>query len=237
MIGSPYYMSPEQMESARDVDARTDVWALGVTLYELLSGKLPFEGRSLLQVYSRIASDEPLRLRESSPHVPPDLEAVILKCLERQRDRRCPSVAELAAALVRFGSSRARVSVERIGPPAGTREAAPPESLPNETPPGGVRSIPAADATLPSQVRPTRPREGTSSEVAGDKTKRNAWLAAVAGGLLAAALGVGMLLLHVPGRGQAGSPSPTGASAGAVPPAEHASDTPNRGGRNQASAR
>jgi eukaryotic-like serine/threonine-protein kinase len=114
IIGSPVYMSPEQMESARDVDARTDIWALGVTLCELVMGKLPFEGTTLVQVYSRITSGLPLRLRESAPHLPPGLEAVLVKCLQKNRRDRYASVGDLAGALAPFGSSLAATYVQRI---------------------------------------------------------------------------------------------------------------------------
>src|SRR5580658_1810067 len=74
-IGSPCYMSPEQMESARDVDHRTDIWALGVTLCELITGRVPFEGQSLVQVYARIkSSGARVRLGDD---VPRGLRAVI----------------------------------------------------------------------------------------------------------------------------------------------------------------
>jgi serine/threonine-protein kinase len=85
-IGSPCYMSPEQMESARDVDARTDIWALGVTLCELVTGRLPFEGQSLVQVYSRIKSGGRLRLRDSSPHLPRGESGQSLSERARARD-------------------------------------------------------------------------------------------------------------------------------------------------------
>ncbi len=116
MIGSPIYMSPEQMESARDVDVRTDIWALGVTLFEFVSGRLPFEfeGESLLQVYSSIVTRGPLRLREVAPDAPAALEAVIARCLQRAPQLRYHSVRELAAALVEFGSVRAPAYAERM---------------------------------------------------------------------------------------------------------------------------
>ncbi len=116
MIGSPIYMSPEQMESARDVDVRTDIWALGVTLFEFVSGRLPFEfeGDSLLQVYTSIVTRGPLRLREVAPDAPAGLEAVIARCLQRDPRLRYHSVRELAAALVEFGSVRAPAYAERM---------------------------------------------------------------------------------------------------------------------------
>jgi serine/threonine protein kinase len=115
-IGSPIYMSPEQMESARDVDVRTDIWALGVTLFEFVSGRLPFEfeGSSLLQVYSSIVTRGPLRLREVAPDAPAGLEAVIARCLQKAPQLRYHSVRELAAALVEFGSVRAPAYAERM---------------------------------------------------------------------------------------------------------------------------
>ncbi len=119
-------MSPEQMESARDVDVRTDIWALGVTLFELLTGKLPFEGTTLLQVYARIASGMSLRLRELAPGVPRRLEVVIAKCLEKDRERRFGSVRELDAALEPFASSQTGTMVSRVVVPGSvsTRDVA-----------------------------------------------------------------------------------------------------------------
>lgn len=114
MIGSPLYMSPEQMHSSRDVDARTDIWAVGVILYELLAGTSPFTGESLPEVVTKATSHPVPPLAGHRPGLPPDLEAVIQKCLEKDREQRYRNVAELAAALAPFGSKRARASAERI---------------------------------------------------------------------------------------------------------------------------
>jgi eukaryotic-like serine/threonine-protein kinase len=114
VMGSPLYMSPEQMLSARDVDSRTDIWALGTILYELLTGRSPFNGETLPEVAARISSQPPPPIRALRPDVPPQLEAVILRCLEKDRNRRYSNVAELARELATFGPKRARSSVERI---------------------------------------------------------------------------------------------------------------------------
>ncbi len=114
MMGSPYYMSPEQMQSSRDVDARTDVWALGVILYEAVGGRVPFQGQTLPEVCVRIATQPPAPLLNLRPDAPLALEAVILRCLEKDRDRRYASVAELAAALTDLATPRARLSIETI---------------------------------------------------------------------------------------------------------------------------
>lgn len=114
MMGSPLYMSPEQMHSSRDVDARTDIWAVGVILYELLTGKPPFTGESLPEVCTKASSHPPPPLAEYRPELPAELEAVILKCLAKDREQRYRNIAELAAALAPFGPKRARALVERI---------------------------------------------------------------------------------------------------------------------------
>jgi serine/threonine-protein kinase len=114
VFGSPLYMSPEQMLSTRDVDARTDIWALGVILYEMLTTRSPFDGETLPEVYARISSQPPPPLRDSCPDGPLALESVILKCLEKDRTRRYSNVGELALALLPFAPRRAHASVERI---------------------------------------------------------------------------------------------------------------------------
>ncbi len=113
-MGSPLYMSPEQLVSARDVDVRTDVWAFGVTLHQLLTTALPFGGHSMPQLVAAVLHEPPAPLRAHRPDAHPALEAVIHRALEKQRERRFANVGELAQSLAPFGSPAARVSAERV---------------------------------------------------------------------------------------------------------------------------
>jgi eukaryotic-like serine/threonine-protein kinase len=114
MMGSPLYMSPEQMQSSKDVDTRADLWALGVILYELLTGVSPYVADSMPELILKIVSSPPDSLRARRPDVPEALEAALLRCLEKDRKRRYQTVGELAGALSPFGSRKSRHSVERI---------------------------------------------------------------------------------------------------------------------------
>ncbi|HEY3664344.1 MAG TPA: serine/threonine-protein kinase, partial [Polyangiaceae bacterium] len=114
-MGSPLYMSPEQMHSAKDVDPRGDIWALGIVLYELVSGCAPFQGETMAALVLKVVSAAPTPLSEVCALAPPGLEAVVLKCLQKDRSARYQSVAELAVALHEFGPRHSKASVERIG--------------------------------------------------------------------------------------------------------------------------
>jgi serine/threonine-protein kinase len=114
LIGSPFYMSPEQMHSARGVDVRTDIWSLGVILFELLTDRLPFEAEALPELVIKVMRDPVPPVAGHRADVPPALDAVIARCLEKDRERRYPDVAQLALALVEFGSPRARHSLEVV---------------------------------------------------------------------------------------------------------------------------
>jgi eukaryotic-like serine/threonine-protein kinase len=112
MMGSPFYMAPEQMASARDVDARSDIWSLGIILHTLLTGTPPFKAPSVMEIFELILAGAP-PLRRALPSAPEGLEAILLKCLQRDRAQRFDNVAELAAALVPFGPAGARESADR----------------------------------------------------------------------------------------------------------------------------
>ncbi|MHC5018900.1 MAG: protein kinase domain-containing protein [Planctomycetota bacterium] len=101
LVGTPAYMAPEQVRGL-GVDARTDVYALGVTLFETLAGRTPFEGDSIYTVVAKVVRDDPPPLRSVAPHVPAALEAVVDRCLQKSPDRRYASAAELAEDLRRF---------------------------------------------------------------------------------------------------------------------------------------
>ncbi len=100
-IGSPPYMAPEQLRGVTDIDARCDVWALGVTLYQLVSGALPFRGSATALIAS-IVSDPPPSLRSFDREIPADLERVVLRCLSKDAKDRYASASELAEALRPF---------------------------------------------------------------------------------------------------------------------------------------
>jgi eukaryotic-like serine/threonine-protein kinase len=113
LMGTPLYMSPEQIRSTRDVDQRTDVWSLGIVLFELITGRLPFEGETIPTVCAAVLESSPMPLASYMSDVPEGLQAVIDRCLQRDRERRFQNVAELAIALLPFGPSMARVFAER----------------------------------------------------------------------------------------------------------------------------
>lgn len=114
MLGSPLYMPPEQVSASRDVDVRSDIWALGVILFELLANSPPFVADTLPELQGKVLGGMPEKLSAYRPDAPPGLEAVITKCLQKDRANRYANVAEFAAALVPFGPMRCRVSAERI---------------------------------------------------------------------------------------------------------------------------
>src|SRR5258706_9948366 len=84
VMGSPLYMSPEQMASTRDVDARADIWALGVILHEIISGRLPFEADTMPQLCAMVLQEPAPPLRNFRPDVPEGLQNAILHCLEKR---------------------------------------------------------------------------------------------------------------------------------------------------------
>ena len=104
LLGSPLYMSPEQLDSAKGADARSDIWSLGVVLYELISGKTPFDGESIAQLVTAVLQATPRSLHEHTPDVPAQLEAVVERTLRRPREERFRNVAELALALKPFAA-------------------------------------------------------------------------------------------------------------------------------------
>jgi serine/threonine-protein kinase len=100
LLGSPAYMSPEQMVASHDVDARSDVWSMGALLYELVTGQQPFRGETELQVFAAAMTRPPLPLRAHlAEDVPAGVEAILLRCLRKKRDDRYPSMSALATAL------------------------------------------------------------------------------------------------------------------------------------------
>ena len=114
VMGSPLYMSPEQMASSKSVDVRSDVWALGVVLYELLAGKLPFTADTMPELVVAVMQRPHEPLDSVRSDVPAGFEAVVARCLEKDASKRYANIGELARALLPFGPAGSQTSVDRI---------------------------------------------------------------------------------------------------------------------------
>jgi hypothetical protein len=99
ILGTPSYMAPEQARGQRDLDARADLFSLGALLFKCVTGRAPFEGRTILAVLTKVLLDEAPRLREARPDVPPALDALVARLLAKDPDQRPAGAAEVAAAL------------------------------------------------------------------------------------------------------------------------------------------
>ena len=106
LVGSPAYLSPEQVRGGKAVDHRSDVYSLGVTLYELLARRRPFEGRTRDRIFHDICQLEPIPPRRFEPRIPADLETICLRAIEKEPRRRHATAAELAEDLRRFAAER-----------------------------------------------------------------------------------------------------------------------------------
>jgi serine/threonine-protein kinase len=103
VVGTPHYMAPEQAQGeSTQLDRRADVYSLGATLYSLLTNQPPIEGSNPVVVLMRVCTDEPVRPRAINPNVPADLDAIAMKCLEKERAARYDSARALADDLTRF---------------------------------------------------------------------------------------------------------------------------------------
>jgi serine/threonine protein kinase len=126
-MGSPCYMSPEQVTTPQSIDARTDIWSVGVVLHRLLTDTLPFDGSSILEVLSHVLSAAPLSLRDARPelHFDAELDAIVARCLEKLPTARYSSMNELAQALTTYLEHRRSAGVRSLPPPDETVEFEP----------------------------------------------------------------------------------------------------------------
>jgi eukaryotic-like serine/threonine-protein kinase len=109
-VGSPQYMSPEQITAPSEVDARTDIWSLGVVMFELLTGKLPFRGPGTARICAAVLTEPTPAISDYRNDVPPALEFIVRRCLEKDREHRFADVLQLSAALSALDSAKTPVS-------------------------------------------------------------------------------------------------------------------------------
>ena len=231
IFGTPQYMSPEQVLSTKDVDARSDQHALGIVLFELLTGRTPYDGTTVNQLIVAIATVAPLRARPLRPEIPAGLDAAIARALEKKPAERFPSLAGFARAIAPFGGPTAQESANNVARILAARGSVPSDA-------GRSSGAPSdAQATWPLGVDATRSpaRSQTDLTSSMDPTKRvrrTQQRVILAGGgvvIAAAAAALALLLWRGPRVEPApvaslAAPGPVATSAVVVAPAGSAAE-------------
>jgi serine/threonine-protein kinase len=245
VLGTPQYMSPEQLRSTRDVNARTDIWSLGVILYELLTAKHPFAGPTVPQVFANILEHAPVPLRQYAPDVSPEIERIVAVCLQKDASKRYPDVAALAHALASAGAPDGPRAAERVGRILTSTSTGPRTPHTPEAPSAPRESDPGPPATIAFGV--TEPQHRAPESIVPRQPRlRGVWLV-TAGALVAAGVGAVFVAarMHRPGSHPAERaastftpsapmtipevpPSPSTASSSESAPSLAASTTPTR---------
>jgi len=192
VVGSPLYMSPEQVRDARQVDVRTDVWSLGAILYELLSGRPAFDGDTLPSVYASIVTDEPAPIDRDD--VPSGLEQLVLRCLAKERSERVSSAEELGHALEALALTLPPPPLATLDLPFPSRERDEEprsfQSFPGSRPSGETRNaeVIRTSATRKRLTPGASPTLSSGDAVTAPKGRR--WLLWAGLGCLVAALAI-----------------------------------------------
>ena len=197
LLGTPFYMSPEQLRDAAEVDARTDIWSMGVILWRMLSGVMPFEGGSFAELCVSIMTGPPPS--RGLEQIPSGLVDTLYRCLEKDPARRFENVRQLAGALSHWlsGEESSRVSrisrvLARYGSAAEQTAGGPPR-LATPVPVAAIGALdPTADGGAPS-LAVTTPLP-FASPAAGPRWRRMVFIASIAAGLAMAGVAIILLL-------------------------------------------
>jgi eukaryotic-like serine/threonine-protein kinase len=197
------YASPEQVRSSALVDARSDVWALGAILYELLAGEPLFQADGPLPLLAMISADAPTPLDMLRRDIPAELEAIVMSCLEKDPEARPRSVVELALALAPFGTGEAQPAAARVARVV-TRTTRPPAF------PSATTSLPPFSSRPSALMRTRPPRPAATQAVTVQESNARSFTMLAVGAALGVGAAVATALLTRPA-------APVAATEGAAP--------------------
>jgi serine/threonine-protein kinase len=229
LMGTPLYMSPEQVRAASEVDARSDIWSLGLVMYEMLTGKTAFNAASLTELCAAILEREPVPIRDLRPEIPEGLALAVQRCLHKNPAERFQNIGALAQALLPFAPKRSRVWAERAMSVLAEAGMAEPELKVHSTmPPPTDEALEVANS-LSQQVRVASAVSVSTAQPNAAASSGRQVVAIVVGALAAIGFGVVCTLLMV--RHPSPAPAPSATSIVAVP-----TEMPSRDGLDVPSA-